>query len=80
MRYFTSLILEPQLPETYRVKFSTFLKNNAEVLWRNGFNKKNMLAGPNWASKVGTTTQLTSQTSACTLVEMMQLYEREAKP
>lgn len=80
MRYFTSLILEPQLPETYRVKFSTFLKNNAEVLWRNGFNKRNMLAGPNWASKVGTTTQLTSQTSACTLVEMMQLYEREAKP
>lgn len=79
MRYFTLLMLDPDLKPVYAKKFATFLNNNAETLWRRGVNKNDLLFGPNWASAVVGTTQLTSHTSGCTLLEMRALYEKEHK-
>lgn len=79
MRYFTQLVLEPNLNAAYAKKFTTFLDNNAEVLWRKGVNKKVMLFGTNWALAPIGTTQLTSQTSGATLMEMRAYYEKNKK-
>lgn len=80
MRYFTALILEPDLDPVYTNKFTTFLKNNAEVLWRNGVNKNLILFGPDWTSAVsGKVTQLTSQTSGSTLIEMRAFLEKNKR-
>lgn len=79
MRYFTQLLMDGNLSRVYANKFSTFLNNNAEVLWRKGCNKNDLLFGSNWAEATVGTTQLTSHTSGCTLVEMRALYENMQK-
>lgn len=76
MRYFVQLILDKNLDTNYCNKFITFFNNNAEVLWRKGANKTNLLFGPNWASPVIGTTQLTSMISGCTLMEAKAYYDR----
>lgn len=75
MRYFVQLILNPDLDANYRNKFTTFFNNNADVLWRQGVNKTDLLFGPSWTSPVIGTTQLTSMTSGCTLMEAKAYYE-----
>jgi len=79
MRYFLPLMTDPDLDPVYTNKFATFFKNNAEVLWRNGVNKTEMLIGPNWASKVQGTTTVTSHTCGCTMVELRAAYEKLMK-
>jgi len=75
MRYFVQLILEPSLAPVYSMKFKTFFDNNALVLWTKGAYQVNLLFGPNWASKVMGSTQLTSHTSGCTMLEAKAYYE-----
>ena len=79
MRYFVRLILEKDLDETYRNKFVTFFNNNAEVLWRKGTNKMDLLFGTAWTAPASGSTQLSTQTSGCTLIEAKALYERSIK-
>lgn len=70
MRYFVQLILEPNLNQAYANKFTTFLNNNADVLWRKGtYKKEAVLFGQNWTTAPVLTTQLTSQISGTTLIE-----------
>lgn len=76
MRYFVRLALEQDLEPAYQRKFATFLDNNAEVLWRQGVNKLDLLFGTSWAQSVESSTQLTSHTSGCTLIEAKAYYER----
>lgn len=79
MRYFRQILDEPALDQAYRKKFTTFFNNNAEVLWRNGVNKKDLLFNSSWSTPVVGTTQLTSHVSGCTMIEMRASHEAEAK-
>lgn len=75
MRYFRQLLDEPALSEVYRKKFTTFFNHNAEVLWRNGVNKNDLLFSPSWSTPVVGTTTLTSHVSGCTMLEMRASHE-----
>lgn len=79
MRYFIQLILEENLDPIYKNKFITFFNNNADVLWRKGVRKQDLLFGPNWVEAPAGTTQLTSHTSGCMLIEAKALYEKLKK-
>lgn len=79
MRYFRQLLDEPALSEVYRNKFTTFFNNNAEVLWRNGVNKKDLLFNSSWSTPVVGTTTLTSHVSGCTMIEMRASHEAAGK-
>ena len=74
MRYFVKLIMEPDLDELYRKKFETFFNNNAEVLWRKGVNKLDILFSTNWTTPASGSTQLGAQTSGCALIEARSLW------
>ena len=63
------------LGEVYRKKFTTFFNHNAEVLWRNGVNKNDLLFSSSWSTPVVGTTTLTSHVSGCTLLEMRASHE-----
>lgn len=76
MRYFLDFIQEPDLESHYRNKFSTFFCNNAAILWSQGIaDKRQILFGPSWTVGPMGSTQLTSMTSGCTLMEMRARYE-----
>lgn len=79
MRYFVQLILEKDLDPIYKKKFITFFNNNAETLWRKGVRKQDLLFGTAWTSAPAGTTQLTSHTSGCTLMEAKAYYEKMKK-
>ena len=74
MRYFVKLIMEPDLDELYRKKFETFFSNNADILWRKGVNKLDILFGTNWTTSALGTTELVAQTSGCALIEARALW------
>ena len=75
MRYYVQLILDNNLEEIYQKKFTTFFNNNADILWRKGVNKSDLLFGTSWAKPAEGNTGLTSQTSACMLIEAKAYYE-----
>ena len=52
----------------------TFFNNNAEVLWRKGVNKLDILFGTNWTTPASGSTQLGAQTSGCALIEARALW------
>lgn len=79
MRYFVQLILEDDLDPIYKKKFITFFNNNAETLWRKGVRKQDLLFGTAWTTAPAGTTQLTSHTSGCTLLEAKAYYEKMKK-
>lgn len=79
MRYFVQLILENDLDPIYKKKFITFFNNNAETLWRKGVRKQDLLFGAAWTTAPAGTTQLTSHTSGCTLLEAKAYYEKMKK-
>ena len=76
MRYFTQLILDKNLTDSYRKKFATFFNNNAETLWRKGVLKADLLFGTAWTTPTIGTTQLTSMVSGCTMIEAKAYYEQ----
>ncbi len=76
MRYFIDLINEPDLEENYRTIFINFFNHNAEVLWKYGiFNKRQLFFGPSWTEGPNGSTNLNSQVSGCTMLEMKARYE-----
>lgn len=80
IRYYLDLTLEPNLEMAYKKKFTTFFKNNAETLWRKGVNKLDLLYNTNWTVPLsGSTTQLTTHTSGCTLIEAKARFEKSTK-
>lgn len=77
IRYFTQLILHPDLSSAVRKRYVSFLKYNAETLWRQGTNKSLILYGPYWKTKPGTSTDLTTQSSGAMLIESVALLKSE---
>lgn len=77
IRYFTQLILNPDLDAAVKKRYVFFLKHNAESLWRTGTNKSMVLFGTYWGTKPGTSTDLTTQTSGAMLIEAAALLANE---
>ena len=77
MRYFTLFILDKDLDPTFANKFTTFLNSNANMLWRQGVNKTDVLFGSSWATPALGTTQLTAQISGCTMIEAKSYYDEQ---
>lgn len=77
IRYFTQLILNPDISSVDRTRYVTFLKFNAETLWRYGTNKQRLLYGTYWKTKPGDVTDLPTQLSGCMLIEAAALLEME---
>lgn len=76
IRYFTQLILHPDLPASYKTRFASFLKHNAEWLWFNGTNKQQVLFGTYWKDKPAQETDLTTQLSGAMLIEAAALLHK----
>jgi predicted alpha-1,6-mannanase (GH76 family) len=76
VRYFTQLILLPDLDSSVKKRYLTFLKHNGETLWRTGTNKQLVLFGSYWKTKPVSTSELTTQTSGAMLIEAMALLEK----
>jgi predicted alpha-1,6-mannanase (GH76 family) len=77
VRYFTQLVLTPGLPAAAKTRYVAFLKNNAEMLWYNGTDKRNVLFSTYWKNKPTAPTELTTQLSGATLVEAAALLKKE---
>lgn len=77
IRYFTQLILLPDLDAGAKKRYVAFFKLNAETLWRTGTNKQEVLFSNYWKTKPGSTTELTTQTSGATLIEAAALLKKE---
>jgi predicted alpha-1,6-mannanase (GH76 family) len=77
IRYFTQLILNPDLDAAVKKRYITFFKLNAETLWRQGTDKSLILFGPYWKTKPGSTTDLTTQTSGAMLIEAAALLKSQ---
>lgn len=76
MRYFIKMILEPALEDNYRSFYARFLCHNALIIWTKGVDESSMLFSSDWTTPAESTTQLTSQTSACMTIEARAYYER----
>ncbi len=76
IRYFTQLILHPDLDSATKKRYITFIKHNAETLWKTGTYKQLVLFGPYWKTKPGLTSDLTTQSSGAMLIEAMALLKK----
>lgn len=76
MRYFLQLILADGVDPAFKNKYITFFNNNAEILWRKGCYKENLLFGTSWNTPPIGNTQITSQASACMMIEAKALFEK----
>lgn len=77
IRYFVTLITVPELDENFRTKYITFFNHNAEMLWRYGNYKEDLLFGSAWNTPPVGSTQLTSQASGCMLIEARAAFENK---
>lgn len=77
VRYFTQLILEPDVPEADREDFIDFIEYNAKTFYDNAISRPSMFVSPNWAQAPGSTTDLTTQLSGIMLMEAAALLDEE---
>ncbi len=77
VRYFTQLILHPDLSSGTQNRYMQFLKYNAETLWTEGTNKQQVLYSTYWKTKPGSITDLTTQSSGAMLIEAAALLKSE---
>lgn len=77
IRYFTQLILSPDLESAIKKRYINFIRLNGETLWRKGTNKQLVLFSSYWKTKPGSTTELTTQTSGAMLIEAMAILKKE---
>ncbi|UZR97551.1 glycoside hydrolase family 76 protein [Chondrinema litorale] len=77
IRYFTQLILHPDLAEGTKKRYVNFLYHNAETLWLDGTNRNGVLFGTYWATQPGSSVDLTVETSGAMLIEAAALLEDE---
>lgn len=75
IRYFTQLILHPDLKESTKQRYVQFLKYNAETLWTEGCNKRDLLFGTYWKEIPGDDVDLKTHLSGCMLIEAAALLE-----
>jgi len=76
VRYFTQLILEPDLEEAIRKRYLSFFKLNAETLWFAGTNKTLGLFGTYWNTAPAATSDLTTEESGAILIEAAALLHK----
>ena len=76
VRYFTGLILHPDLPDAYRKRYVAYLKNNFETLWFAGTRKPAVLFGSYWKNKPGNETEMPIQLSGGMLIEAAALLKK----
>jgi predicted alpha-1,6-mannanase (GH76 family) len=76
VRYFTQLILTPNLPTSEKQRYINFLKFNAEMLWRQGTDKSNILFGSYWKNKPTSSIDLTTHLSGAMLIEAAALLKK----
>lgn len=69
VRYFTELILFPDINASDKETFVSFMKFNATTFYKKGLSRPKMLAGPNWNEKASGTIDLTTQLSGLMLIE-----------
>ncbi|WP_424492417.1 glycoside hydrolase family 76 protein [Salinimicrobium sp. GXAS 041] len=77
VRYFTQLILEPDIPESDREDFVDFMEFNAETFYENSLSRPGMLAGPDWRNAPESRTDLTTQLSGLMLMEAAALLDEQ---
>lgn len=78
IRYFTRLILLPELSENDREKFVNFLESNAQSFYEKAISRPSMLSSPNWGAQPGSTVDLSTQLSGIMLMEAAaKLKEKE---
>ena len=75
VRYFVKLLLEEDLAVGDRNKYTIFFNNNAEMLNEYGTGS-DYNYGPNWAKPGNKSYDLSTQTSACTMIEAKAYYEK----
>lgn len=71
VRYLTQLTEQPNLSATQRGNFVSFLENNAETLYKKGIHRPSLMVSPDWKSKPGSTTDLSTQLTGLMLLEAM---------
>lgn len=69
VRYFTELILQPDLDNQTREDFIKFMRFNAETFYSKGIKRPGMMASPNWRQLPGSTTDFSTQLSGVMLIE-----------
>ncbi|WEK33948.1 MAG: glycoside hydrolase family 76 protein [Candidatus Pseudobacter hemicellulosilyticus] len=79
VRYLTNLIRNPDLPETNRKRYVSFLKNSAQVLWTQGTLKTPViLFGYHWwEAPLEPKVALRTEISGATLMEALALLKSE---
>lgn len=78
VRYFTQLILCPNLDPATKKNYLNFLQNNAQTLWTVGANKVGgVFYGSYWKTppQTGTPVDLTVELSGCMLIEAMNMVQ-----
>lgn len=75
VRYFTQLILHPDLTDGTRRRYINFLKYNAETLWTKGTNKNMMMFGSYWKNKPENAVDLNVNLSGSMLIEATALLK-----
>ena len=78
VRYFTQLILCPELEAGTRTRYVRFMEHNATTLWNEGTYKQSVLFGSYWKTKPSAETGLTEQLSGCMLMEAMALLKEKS--
>lgn len=76
IRYFTQLILNPDLSSDVQKRYLSFIKLNAQTLWWAGTNKTVGLFGSYWKAAPGATVDLTTEESGCMLIEAAALLNK----
>jgi predicted alpha-1,6-mannanase (GH76 family) len=77
VRYFTELILQPEINASDKEDFVDFLRFNAETFYDQGLARPSMLAGPNWRNTPTGKTDLTTQLSGLMLMEAAAKLEKD---
>lgn len=75
VRYFTQLIMLPDLKDAVRKRYVQFLAHNGKALWMEGTDKQHVLFAPYWKEKPSGTVDLSVQLSGCMLLESLALLK-----
>lgn len=69
IRYFTELILQPDLDSQTHEDFLKFMRFNAETFYQKGIRRPGMMSSANWRQLPGSTTDFSTQLSGVMLIE-----------
>ncbi|TRX46362.1 glycosyl hydrolase family 76 [Fulvivirga sp. M361] len=76
VRYFTRLILLPELSESKRKSFIDFFRFNAETFYEKGLARPSMLCGPDWRRTPDGLVDFSTQLSGMMLMEAVALLDQ----